>query len=498
MRAGEPSTEAAPPRAKGIRLSTVWAVAAFAVPLTLVLVVPLGSIDLAYVIRAGQIMLRTGDLLRTDVFLFTTACDPWANQQWGAEVLLAGVFDGLGWLGLALVRAGLTAGVIGFVYAACRASGADRRAAAWLTLLAALLLMSGLQLRSQLFGLLFFALLLWILARRTAHPNGVFLAVPLLLLWANVHGSFPFGILLLATAWAEDRVARRPGGRTLAAALLALAATAITPFGPSVWGYVIELSTNPVIRSVVEEWQPPWKLLSYSGVGFFASVVLAGFVLWRNRRELPWPTLLELGVFLVLAVSSTRAVYWWGLLLPVTLARLPWARQSTRADPRNRANVVLAAVLVAIPTFAIFRWVPFPGTEPPPNLVSYAPRALTAELGSILEPGEAFKNPQAWGSWFELTLPGHLLFVDSRFELMPAESLRVNGRIAGAAPGWERDLDSLPVRVLVVNRDREPLLVEAMASNTSWRQVYADEDGLIFVRDDREPMPLSPCGQPSA
>ncbi len=120
----------------GLRLSTVWVVAAFALPMTIVLVGPLDTIDLAYVIRAGRIMLRTGDVLRTDAFLFTTRCEPWANQQWGAEVLSAGVFDTLGWLGLALVRAGLAAAIVGFVYAACRDYGAERRAAAWLTLLA--------------------------------------------------------------------------------------------------------------------------------------------------------------------------------------------------------------------------------------------------------------------------------------------------------------------------------------------------------------------------
>jgi hypothetical protein len=252
---------------------------------------------------------------------------------------------------------------------------------------------------------------------------------------------------------------------------------------------VAGLSTNPQIRAVVDEWQPPW-VPSYSGVVFFASVVLAGVVGWRNRRSLPWPAWAQLAVFLLLALSSTRAVFWWGMVLPVTLARLPWARRTERTDPRNRLNAVLVAIVVAIPVFAVFRWVPYTGDAPPPRLVAYAPPGITSELRSILVPGEPFKNPQAWGSWFELTLPGHRLFVDSRFELMPAESLRINHRIASAEPGWEEALDALPVRVLVVSRDREPALVEALEGHATWRRVYADDDGLIFVRDDREPVVL--------
>lgn len=478
----------------GLHLSTVWAVAAFALPLTIVLAGPMMSVDLAYVVRAGQIMSSGGGLLRTDPFLFTTLCDPWLNQQWGPELLLGGVFDGLGWLGLALLRAGVTAGVVAFVYAACRTEGAERRAAAWLTLLGAVLLLGGLQLRAQLFGLLLFAALLWIVARRHQHPNGIFLAVPLLLVWANTHGSFPFGVFVLLVAWLEDLVTARADARTLVAAVLGLAATVVTPFGASVWSYVVELSTNPVIRDVVDEWQSP-SISTAVGVVFFSSVVLAVVVLWRNRRSLPWPVLLELAVFLALAASSTRAIFWWGLLLPLTFARLPWARR-VGVDPRNRANWVLACTFAAVPLFAVFRWLPYVHEDPPANLVSFAPAALTSELRSILKPGEPFKNPQAWGSWFELSLPGHPLFVDSRFELMPVASLQANHRIAQAESGWERDLDALPVRVLVVNRDREPLLVDALASSTVWREAYSDAEGLIFVRVDRAPSPpMPPCAR---
>jgi hypothetical protein len=397
----------------------------------------------------------------------------------------------LGWLGLALLRAALTLGVIGCLYAACRTHGAARRQSAWLALLAAVLLMSAFQLRAQLLGLLLFAGMLWILARRHEHPGGVFLAVPVLLVWANTHGSFPLGLVLLVVALVEDRIAGRPTGRLVAATLLGLGATALTPFGPSVWVYVAELSTNARIRDVVQEWRPPW-VPSYAGIAFFASVALAAVAGWRNRRELPWPAWVQLAIFLLLGLTSTRAVYWWDMVLTVTLARLSWARAVERSDPRNRANALLVALMVAVPVFALFRWLPYAGEDPPPRLVSYAPRALTEELRSVLEPGEPFRNPQAWGSWFELTLPGHLLFVDSRFEVMPAATLGINHRIASAEAGWERALDALPVRVVVVGRDQEPDLVRALAQDATWRAVYDDDEGLIYVRDDRPAQPMQP------
>ena len=100
------------PDASGIRLSSIWVAAAFLLPITVAFVAPLSTGDLAYGIRTGRFVLETGSILRVDVFTFTAWCDPWLNQQWGAHVALAATFDALGWLGLALLRAALAAGVV--------------------------------------------------------------------------------------------------------------------------------------------------------------------------------------------------------------------------------------------------------------------------------------------------------------------------------------------------------------------------------------------------
>lgn len=475
-----------------IRLSTGWITAALAAVLTIAFS-PMQVIDLAYLVRAGQVMLQTGGVLRMDVFTFTASCEPWLNQQWGAELVVAGAYGALGWLGLALLRAALAVGVGAFVFATCRAYGAQRRASAWLTLLATVLLLGGLQLRAQLFALLLFAALCWLIAQRLHHPNTIWWAVPLCIAWANLHGSFPLALVLLFFAWLEDRVAGRGNGRTLAVAGLSVLATAVTPFGPRVWLYVWDIATDPLIREVIQEWQPP-GFTTYTGVVFIASVALAIVVFVRNRRALAWPALVQLGVFLIPAVSSTRAAYWWGIVLAVTLSRLPWARRDIAVDLRHRANAVLVATLVAVPILAASRWVPSTTDEPPRNLLTFAPIALTEELRGILRPGEPFGNPQPWGSWFELVLPGHPVFVDARFEVVPPEAVRASIAIASADPGWEEHLQELPVRVFVVDREHQAALVNALPSLTGWQQVYADEDGLILLREGGAPVePLPTC-----
>jgi hypothetical protein len=483
-----------PPAGGGPRLSTVWVAAALVVPAVLGLGT-LSTVDLAYLVRAGRLMLESGDLLRHDPFTFTAMCRSWTNQQWGTELVLAAVYDGLGWLGLALVRSTLATGVAAFVFAASRRAGATRRAAAWLTIAASLVVLGGLQLRAQLIGLVLFAALRWLVAGRAARPARLWWAVPITLVWANTHGSFPLVLVVLGFAALEDRVTGRPPGRTLLVGGACALATLATPFGLGVWTYVAELSTDPVIRDVVREWGPP-SPATYTGLAFFATTVVAAVAFVRGRRELPWPAWAELGVFLVLAASSTRAVHWWAIVLAVTLARLPWARREPASDPRNRLNVVLVGALALVPAIALVRWLPHAGEDPPAALLTHAPVALTERLGTVLEPGEPFANAQSWGSWFELALPGHPVFVDSRFELLPEDAVRASLAISRADPGWEERLDGLPVRVLVVDRATQPDLVDALPSATGWRVVVADDDGLVLTREGAAPAaPLPPCGR---
>jgi hypothetical protein len=215
-------------------------------------------------------------------------------------------------------------------------------------------------------------------------------------------------------------------------------------------------------------------------------------VLVRNRRALPWPALVELGVLLALAASSSRSAFWWGIAVATTLSRLPWARRAAAADPRNRANLVLFVALIAVPLIASARWLPHADAEPPEGLLRLAPMALTEELSVRLEAGEPFANAQSWGSWFELTLPEHPLFVDSRFEVVPPQAVRASVQISSAEPGWQAELEALPVRFYAIDREHQPALVAAIPELSGWRQVYSDEDGLILVREDASPAPALP------
>jgi hypothetical protein len=480
-----PNTEARLPRTPArVRLSHVWAVVAVAVPVIVVAGTPLVTLDLAYQIRAGNIMLSTGHLLRTDVLTFSAFGRPWLNQQWAAQLVLASVYRLGGWLGLALLRGLLTAAILILLYLACRVAGSSRRAAALLTFASAFVMAGGFQLRAQLLGMLCFAAVLLLVADRSSHPRRLWLALPVVVLWANFHGSFFLAPIMFGLAWLEDRSQGSRGARrTLTVGVGTILASLVNPFGLRVWSYVSDISTSPLIRRSVEEWQPP-SLRIYAGVTFFASVVLVAAYLARRGRPTPWPALLALGVFFAIGLTSIRGVFWWAMEAPVVIAGMSRTEEPRKegADPASSVNLALVVALMLITIGAFVRWVPYTSTNPPERLLGFAPSGITDELRRTLQPGERMFNPQEWGSWFELALPDNPVLVDSRWEVVPEDVWRRYGGVSDGQQGWQSVLDAWDVRVVVLARDQQQGLIPRISGDPGWRLVYKDEDGLIFIR----------------
>ena len=484
-------------RTSSLRLSQTWALSSVLIPVLVLTGLPLVAIDLAYQLRAGEIMLQTHSLLRTDVFTATSTGTPWLNQQWLPEILLAGAFRVGGWLGLVVLRGALAAAILWFIFLACRAAGASTNRAALLTLATGVLLPAGFGLRPQLFGMVCFAATALLVARRGRSPRGLWLVVPITVLWANLHGTFFLAPVLLALAWVEDRSRGRAEPGTLLVGGASLLATMVNPYGVRVWSYALGLSTNPVIRKAIAEWQPP-TIASYTGAMLFASVVgVAVLLIARVRRPVPWASLLPLLVFLVIGLMAIRGAYWWAMAAPIVLAGTlddPPARPERR-DPAGLQNVAIVGLLVVAILAILIRWVPYTGRSlPEGGRLTFAPVGITSELHRVLVPGEVVFNAQEWGSWLEFEFPDNPVVVDSRIEVLPEDVWWKTIQVSSGVEGWQRVLDSWHVDVAVLARDQQPGLIPRMKADPGWELVYEDAEGLIFRRVSTPVAMAGPAG----
>ena len=468
-----------------LSLDRLWLVIAIGLPVLVALLVPMPAVDLAYQVRAGDEILRTAALPGVDTWTFTVAGTPWTDQQWLAQVALALGYRAGGWELLAVARAALVAVAIGCAIASSMARGAGPRMAAILGLLVFALSAPALALRPQLFGIAIFAALLWLIATRQEHPRRLWAAPLLVLLWANLHGSFVLAPLVLGYAWLDDVARGRPSRQTLAVLVVGVLATFVNPFGAGAWAYAAGIGANPAITEHVSEWQRTTPF-TVPGALFYVSAVGTLLVLARGRSALRVPDWLWIVGMLAIGVWTVRGLAWWpfgaayvvAAALPVVLASTGRAGAATARPRPSPVAAVLALVFGLAIVAALPWWRPSDPLTGRKGLLTYAPPGLAHALTTELEPGSRVFVPQTWASWFEWAAPDAATFLDSRFELFPADVWDDYIDIADGGSDAQAALDRWSVEAVVVPAGTPPL--------DGWHVAYEDDDGLLLVRADAE------------
>ena len=323
--------------AQGGRLTLSWPLAVAAAVYLLLLLLGarlLNDADTYWQIALGRWMLAHHAVPQIDTFTFTLAGTHWISSQWLAQVLFAGAYALAGWAGVVVLAAAAIAVAFGlltrFLFERLALTPA-------LTLAVAGFVLAAPHMVARPHALALPVMVAWVagLARaldQRRPPS--FALLPLIALWANLHGSFTFGLALLAPV-ALEALVHAPAEKRIAVALrwalfgaLALAAACITPYGPE-----SILVTRRVLGlgralALIGEWQPQ----SFATLSGFALCLLAGigFALYRGLTLPPFRLLVLLGL-IYLALSHSRNAEMLGLLAPLFVAA-PLAPQLGRSD----------------------------------------------------------------------------------------------------------------------------------------------------------------------
>ena len=340
---------------------------------------------------AGREISESG-LPQRDALTVLAAGREWIDQQWLAHLILYSLVR-LGGLPLVtLVGVGSVLGAFVLAAVAARVRGASQPATVIVAFVALLAAPWAFALRAQALALPLFVAVAWLLVdARDEIRRRTFLIVPLMIVWANVHGSVVLGALLVVVL-ALSHLVRRGLKAAPWAALLALSACAamfVTPYDPAaIVRYYDRTLIDPPFADLVVEWRrPDLNLLT---AGFFllaaATIVLA---VWQWRR---------LGTFEVAALVATlagalmtlRGVVWFVLLAAICLPAALDGATRLRDSPGNRGfNRALVAV-VAAACLGFAASIPFRGSA---WLESRMPSALLSPLDRATR-----TNGSVWGT----------------------------------------------------------------------------------------------------
>lgn len=363
-----------------------------------------------------------------------TAGVHWVDQQWLGQLTFYGLVRA-GGIKLAVLAA-LALDALALVLAAvvARRLGGTARSVAAAALIPIVIGPWLLQARTQSLALPLFVAVYALVALDARRPSRkVYATVPLLVLWANLHGSVVVGAALLFLHGAIE-LRRRRVRRGLVMAVAAPATLLASPYGLGLVGYYHTMLIGSPLRDYVLEWAPthlsagtaPFFALAFGGVYLLAARGSAVSVLER----LAFPALVLLGF------TAERNTIWVGLAAVVTLPRLLDVLLGPPAPLTSglrRLNLGLSTVALAFALVVLAVTL----AQPTSGLLGGWPRAGADAVARAAGPDGrvlADDSHSDWLLWEEPQLVGRVAY-DVRFELFTdAQLARVRSFRSGTEP----------------------------------------------------------------
>ncbi len=452
----------------------------------------------------GQAALRLHHLVLHDPYSYSAPGHYWNNHEWLTEVLMAAIFNHAGVFGLILLKLACSAVVILALAGALAETGSSTLVQFAVLIGSAVVIKPQLQFRPQSFTFALLAVLICILTQDAyRHRGRLWLAIPILALWANLHGGFIMGIAAIGTYTAvsglQDIMAGRGYDRALrlcAITTASILATLLTPYGFGTWQTVGHALNNPYTRAVIVEWQPlasaaleHWQqhrlLISNYDIGI--AMIAATGISWALTIEAT-----DLPLFAIAAVMAIAA-FISNRNLPIAMIALaaPFARHFPRAwhsitsteqsvAPTRRSGLINQTVLVFLSIVILLQGGFFSRTL---KAADPYPASACEFMREHQLQGKIVSTFQ-WGMYMIWNMPsGSRLFIDGRYDtLFPLEIIYKFALFNFNLPGSDAILKEFPPDfVLIKPESGSRKLMDARAD---WKLIYDDASSRLYARQD--------------
>jgi hypothetical protein len=453
--------------------------------------------DTMWQITVGQWIIDHRAVPETDMFSFTMRGQPWISTQWLAQVLFARTFAAFGWSGPVVLSAAAIAATFALL---TRFLNRHLSESTTLVFVAAALALTVPHLLARPHVLAMPLMVAWaggLIAAADRRGAPSFALLPLMALWANLHGGFVFGLVLIApvgldaVVGAEAKLRPSLVLRWAVFGLAALVAACCTPYG---WNSLLAsrkiLELGSALPLIME-----WKPADFGSLGALEISLLTGMglALWRGLTLPPLRIVLLLGL-VHMALAQGRAGELLALLGPLVIA-VPLARQIGGAPASNQdtapARGTLFAGVAALLTAGTLVFASVHRFEPHTHGM---PVAAVAELKKLHV--ERVFNDYDFGGY--LISSGVAPFIDGRTELY-GEKFFVDHNAASGL----MEPDNL-FRLLEQYRIEATLMRTQSAATKlldhidGWQKIYSDDIATIHVRKAGAAHTVEPAVDPKA
>lgn len=438
--------------------------------------------DTMWQITVGQWILDHRAVPETDIYSFTMRGQPWISTQWLAQVAYAKTYAVAGWSGPVVLAA--TSIAVTFALFT-RYLNRHLSESATLAFVAAALALAVPHLVARPHVLALPILVAWAggliaAADRKSAPS--FWLLLLMALWANLHGGFVFGLVLIAPV-ALDSVLNADASsrkslalRWTAFAAAALLAACCTPYG---WNSLLAsqkiLGLGGALPLIME-----WRPADFGSLGALEVCLLlgVGLALFRGVKLPPMRIVLLLGL-LHMALSQARGAEILALLAPLVMAA-PLAKQIGGAEvsSANAASPMRGVLFAGIAVVLVAGTIAYASMHRFEPHTRGSPVAAVAALKK-LNFARVF-NDYDFGGY--LIANGVAPFIDGRTELY-GEKFFVDHNAASGLSEPEnlfRLLEAYKIEATLMRT--QSAATKLLDHIDGWQKVYADDIATIHVR----------------
>ena len=440
--------------------------------------------DTLWHITTGNWIIQNHGVPRVDTYSFTRVGQPWAAHEWLSEVVLALAYDSAGWNGVMVLTAAAAGSVIGLVAFSLRRH-VRIEIAVMLVLLA--VASGGPSLLSRPHVIALPVVTLWTIGLVASRARGMappLLMLPLMTIWANLHGGFLVGLVLTGALALEalfdpacDKTATIRGwGIFLIGTVVA---AAVTPMGVDTLLFPFRLMSMKNLYAIQE-----WKPSDFSHLTGVTVAILVGlYTGLTGIIRLPKFRVLLLVGLVFATMQHVRNAQLFGILAPLLIANSLASKRTTALPPTSTMPErlqVWTCGAVAVLSLAFRLGMPLERVDEG----GYAADALASV------PAELRTRPvlNEYGFGGLLIFDGIRPFIDGRADLYGDDFMDMYLAIVHAKGDM---LDEVLCRYGIewTMFGPETVVPALMDRTAGWHRLYSDKVAVIHVRDHADSRP---------
>ncbi|MBF0489621.1 MAG: tetratricopeptide repeat protein [Candidatus Omnitrophica bacterium] len=487
------------------------------------------DLDLWLHLRMGQIISENHVVPARDILSCSIVGKPWVNHEWLFQIIVYQVWHAWGFDGLINMQIAVV--FVTFLLLLFLGYSKDRQ---FLTALFLLLILFIYQnrftIRPDIYSLLFFVSFVWILSWFIQRRWSLWVLVILQVLWANMHGFFFLGPLLVAVALLSEFLKRRVPlpwewntvGRLnddeylrlkklLPLLMLACCVNPLTFKGA--WypvGVLLGMGQggSKVFFQHITELQKPITALTIwtkQYGSYKAMIILSAVGLFLNRRKMDLSTFFVWGIFLVFSLVAIRNMVFFAiafyLVTMVNVMSIHWVEMIPVSFSSKKFKYVTSIIL----KLALMFWVLDSGTKIAVNgYFDFDTYERKSEFWGVSQrsfpyhavdflvknkiKGNFFNDFNSGAYLIGRCYPNIKVYLDGRTEVYGAEFFEHYQKIwrDGDRSVFLADAAKYNLTGAFLNNNNQQVMSKTLKmfyQLPDWKMVYFDYDAVIFLKN---------------